>query len=174
TTLRRVARRGLLAKARYPDGKMVDNSERRLVVERDQRAIVAKSDDPERLVLADDNESEHFLIELGGALQVRDLDADVIDVSRLEVEILLGGGAGCARRQHGKPGNQLASAERAFFETVQKIGYDRFHGGILMFGKLLLSTCSLQRFHCRSLGGRSLRTASRRLISSCAAFTLSL
>src|SRR5881397_4305933 len=97
--LSHIARGGFLAEAGYPDRKVVHNSGGTLLVERDQRPVGPEADNSERLVLTDHGEAEHLLIELGRALQIRDLDADMIDLGRLEIDVFLGSGGRSTRRQ---------------------------------------------------------------------------
>ena len=68
--------------------------------------------------LAHDGEAEHLLIEVDGALQVGDVDADMIDVGGLEVDGLLGGSGGApGSSQHRETLRQLAAGKRALFEA---------------------------------------------------------
>src|ERR1700730_13011664 len=98
------------------------------MIERDQRPVVAEANNSERFVLANHREAEHLLIKIDGTLQVGDLNADMVDIRGLEIEILLSGGSGCsARSQHGETSNQFSTAQRALLEAGHKIGNDRFH-----------------------------------------------
>src|SRR5262245_35249544 len=128
--LSHIAHSGFLAEARYPDRKVVHNSGGALTIERDQRPVGAEADDSERLVLADHGEAEHLLIEFGRALQIRNLDADMVDLGSLEIDVLLGGGGRSARSQQRETSNQLSPRERSVFEASHKIGNDRFHVGL--------------------------------------------
>src|SRR5216117_766594 len=106
--------------------------------QRDQSPVRTETNDSERLVLADDGEVEHFLIEVDGTLQVRNLNADMVDVRGLEIDIVLGSSgrrsAGC---QHRETSNQLPAAEGALLELAHKIGNDPFHDDVLSLrGKL--------------------------------------
>jgi hypothetical protein len=56
----------------------------KLTVQRDQSPVRTETNDSERLVLADDGEIEHFLIEVDGTLQVRNLNADMVDIRGLK------------------------------------------------------------------------------------------
>jgi len=60
------------------------------MVERDQHLGVAEANDSARLVLADHREAEHLLIEVDGTLQVRDMNADMVDVRAFEIDVFLG------------------------------------------------------------------------------------
>jgi len=81
------------------------------MVERDQRPGGAEANDSVRLVLADHRETKHFLIEIDGPLQIRDLNADMVDVRTLEIDIFLGGGSRSAGSQHRETSNQFSTAE---------------------------------------------------------------
>src|SRR5258706_10687747 len=132
--LHHIARSGFLGEARYADREVIDNSGRALMIERDQRPGVSEANDSERLVLADHREAEHFFIEVDGTLQIRDLNADMVDVRGLEVDLCLGGGSrsgGSSGRQQRESADELSTAERALLELSHKIGDDRFHGGFL-------------------------------------------
>ena len=84
-----IARRGFLGEAGHANGKVIDNSRRALTVEGDQRPAVTDTEDSEPLVLADERETEQLLIEIGGTLQVRHLNADMVDGCSLEFDVLL-------------------------------------------------------------------------------------
>src|SRR5258708_7751327 len=120
TTLCHIARSGFLAETRYPDREVIHNSGRALMVERDQRPGDTEANNSMRLVLADHGETEHFLIKIDGTLQIRDLNADMVDVRTLEIDVFLGGGGGCAGSQHRETSSQLAAGERALLEAGQK------------------------------------------------------
>src|SRR5262245_24427602 len=77
---RQVAPGGVRAETRDADREVVDAPGGAAPVERDQRLGVAEANDLARLLLAHHGEAEYFPVELDGALQVRDLDADVVDV----------------------------------------------------------------------------------------------
>jgi len=125
--LSHIARSGFLAEARNPNRKMIHNSGGALAIKRDQRPVGPEADNSERLVLADYGEAEHFLIEFGGALQIRNLNADMIDLGSLEIDVFLGGGGRSARSQQREASNQLSPRERSVFEAGQEITNDRFH-----------------------------------------------
>lgn len=102
------------------------------MIERDQRPVVAEANNTERFVLANHREAEHLLIKIDGTLQVRDLNADMIDIRVSEIELLLSGAGGrSARSQHRETSNQFSAAHRALLEVGQKIGNDRLHAGSL-------------------------------------------
>ena len=82
-----------------------------MTVERDQRPVITEANNSERLILADHRETEHFLIEIDGTLQIRNLNADVVDVRGLEIDLVLGGGGRSASRQHRETGNQFSTAQ---------------------------------------------------------------
>src|SRR5207244_9517752 len=88
----------------YANREVIDNFGRALTVQRDQSPIRTETNDSERLVLADDGEVEHFLIEVDGTLQVRNLNAEIVDVLGLEMDIVLGSSGrrtgGCHHRGH--------------------------------------------------------------------------
>ena len=50
--------------------------------ERDQRPVITEANNSERLILANHRETKHFLIEIDGTLQIRNLNADVVDSPR--------------------------------------------------------------------------------------------
>jgi hypothetical protein len=110
--LSHIARSGFLAEAGYADRKVVHNSGGALTVKRDQRPVGPEADNSEWLVLADDGEAEHFLIEFDGALQIRDLNADMINLGSLEIDVVLGGG-GPLHSQSAARDLEPALAERA-------------------------------------------------------------
>jgi hypothetical protein len=60
------------------------------MVERNEHFGIAEANYAAPLILADHRETEHLLVELDGPLQVRDMNADVIDVRVFEIEALLG------------------------------------------------------------------------------------
>jgi len=111
TVLGQIAGSGFLAETGYPDCKLIHNSGWALTVERDQCPGRAEPNNSKRLVLANDRKAEHFLIEIDGALQVRDLNAHMIDVCTLEIEVFLGRGGRSAGRQHRETANQFSTAE---------------------------------------------------------------
>src|SRR5437870_5532991 len=97
-----VASVGVLAESGSLERNELHNAGRALTVERNKRPVGPDADNSERLVLADHGESEHFLIKIDGALHIRDLDADMVDLSTLEIDVFLGGGDRSARSQHRK------------------------------------------------------------------------
>ena len=111
TTLLQIAYSGFLAETGYPDRKVIHNSGRASMVQRDQHLGVTKANDFARLLLANDGETEHFLIKIDGTLQVRDMNADVVDVRGLEIDVFLGGGGRSARSQDRETSNQFSTAE---------------------------------------------------------------
>ena len=64
STLHRIAGSGLLGETGYPDREVIDNSGRALMIERDQRPVVAEANNSERFVLANQREAEHLLIKI--------------------------------------------------------------------------------------------------------------
>jgi hypothetical protein len=66
------------------------------MVGRDEPLGVAQTNYAARLVPANHGEAEHLLVELDGPLQVRDMNADVVDVRVFEIEAILGRGGGCS------------------------------------------------------------------------------
>lgn len=81
------------------------------MIERDKRPGGTEPNNSERLVLADHGETEHFLIKVDGTLQIRDLDADMVDVRGLEIHVFLGSGGGSTGSQHREALNQLSPAK---------------------------------------------------------------
>src|ERR1051326_3837726 len=71
-TLREIARRGGRVEARDADREVVDRASRTSEVDRHQYLAVAEANDV-RICPADHGKSEHLLIEVYGALKVRDL-----------------------------------------------------------------------------------------------------
>jgi len=100
------------------------------VVERDQRLGVAEPNDLDSALfcLARYSKPEHLPIEVDGALQISDLNADMVDVRSFEIDIFLSGGSRAACCQHRETLNQFSTGERAFLEAGYKIGDDRIHG----------------------------------------------
>src|SRR5215813_3195004 len=90
SALGQIACGGFLGETGYANREVIDNFGRALTVQRDQSPVRTEPNDSERLVLADDGEVEHFLIEVDGTLQVRNLNADMVDVRSLEIDIVLG------------------------------------------------------------------------------------
>src|SRR6185436_3348121 len=112
---------------RYPDRKVVDNASRASMVDGDQNPAIAKANDF-RLGPANHRKAEHFLIKLDGTLQIRNMNADVIDGCILKLDLILSGGGRSAGRQQGEAGNQFSTAQRAFLVAGQELGNDQFHG----------------------------------------------
>ena len=83
------------------------------MVERDQRFGVAEPNNPNSslLRLAHYSKPEHLPIEVGGALQIGDLNADMVDVCSFEIDVFLSGGSCAARRQHRETLNQFSTGE---------------------------------------------------------------
>src|SRR6266566_5222104 len=135
SALGQIACSGFLGETGYANREVIDNFGRALTVQRDQSPVRTETNDSERLVLADDGEVEHFLIEVDGTLQVRNLNADMVDVRGLEIDIVLGSSGrrsgGC---HHRETSNQLPTAEGALLELAHKIGNDRFHDDSFLFG----------------------------------------
>jgi len=135
SALGQIACGGFLGETGYANREVIDNFGRALTVQRDQSPVRTETNDSERLVLADDGEVEHFLIEVDGTLQVRNLNADMVDVRGLEIDIVLGSSGrrsgGC---HHRETSNQLPTAEGALLELAHKIGNDRFHDDSFLFG----------------------------------------
>src|SRR5262249_6145871 len=125
------ARSGFPAETRYPDREVIDDAGRTAMIERDQHLGVAEANYSAGLVLAYHGEAEHLLIEIDGALQVGDVNADVVDIGVLEIDVFLRGGRRCAGGEHCEPSNQVSTVERAVFEASDEIRNDRFHGGFL-------------------------------------------
>jgi len=71
SALGQIACGGFLGETGYANREVIDNFGRALTVQRDQSPVRTETNDSERLVLADDGEVEHFLIEVDGTLQVR-------------------------------------------------------------------------------------------------------
>src|ERR1700733_9687185 len=113
---------------RYADRKVVHNSRRALTIERDQRPRIAEANNATRLVLADHREAEHFLVEIDRALQIGDLNADMIDVCALEIALFLRDGSRSAGSQDRERSSEISPGERTVFEAGQNIGNDRLHG----------------------------------------------
>ena len=97
----------------YPNCEMIDSAGRAPVVERDQNFGVAEPNnfDSSFFRLAHDREPEHLPIEVGGALDVSDLNADMVDVCSFEIDVFLSGGSRAARRQHRETLNQFSTGE---------------------------------------------------------------
>jgi hypothetical protein len=135
SALGQIACGGFLGETGYANREVIDNFGRALTVQRDQSPVRTETNDSERLVLANDGEVEHFFIEVDGTLQVRNLNADMVDVCGLEIDIVLGSpgrrSGGC---QHRETSNQLPTAEGALLELAHKIGNDRFHDDTFLFG----------------------------------------
>src|SRR5262249_19242439 len=106
-----IARSSLLGKTEHSDREVVNDCSRALTVERDQRPGVTEANNAQRLILADHGETKHFLIELDGTLQIRDLNTDVVDVRSLEIDVVLGSDGRSAGRQHRETLNQFSTAE---------------------------------------------------------------
>src|SRR5213593_3593906 len=138
--LGQIACGGFLGETRYADREVIDNFGRALTVQRDQSPVRTETNDSQRLVLADDGEVEHFFIEVDGTLQVRNLNADMVDVRGLQIDIVLGSpgrrSGGC---QHRETSNQLPAAEGALLELAHKIGNDFFHDDVLSLGGRLFA-----------------------------------
>jgi hypothetical protein len=82
-----------------------------LTVERNQRPGCPEANNSEGLVLADYGKTAHSLIKINGALHIRDLDTDVVDVGSLEIDVFLGGGGRSARSQQRETLNQFSTGE---------------------------------------------------------------
>src|SRR5207237_9846815 len=108
TMLGQITRGRLLGETGYPDREVIDNCGGALTVERDQRPVITEANNSERLILADHRETEHFLIEIDGTLEIRNLNADVVDVRGLEIDLVRRGGGRSPSRPHRGPGNQFA------------------------------------------------------------------
>jgi hypothetical protein len=80
------------------------------MVGRDESPGGAEANNSKALILADHAKAEHFLIEIDRALQIGDLNADMVDVRAAEIEVLLGSG-GRAASQHGETLNQFSATE---------------------------------------------------------------
>src|SRR5258705_7701125 len=111
TTLCQIAPSGLRGETRYPDGEVVDHAGRASIVERDQHLGVTEANNSLRPVLAHHREAEHSSIKIDGALQVRDMKADVVDIRGLKIDIFLSGRGGgrSARSQNGETSNQISA-----------------------------------------------------------------
>ena len=83
------------------------------MVERDQRLGVAEPNNfnSSLFCLARYSKPEHLLIEVGGALQISNLNADMVDVRSFEIDIFLSGGGRTACRQHRETLNQFSTGE---------------------------------------------------------------
>src|SRR3977135_2328431 len=105
---------------------MINSAGRTAVVEGDQRLGVAEPNDFDSSLfcLAHYSEPEHLPIEVDGALQISDLNADMVDVRSFEIDVFLSGRSRATCRQHRKTLNQFSTGERAFLEAGYKIGDD--------------------------------------------------
>src|SRR5215831_10456887 len=131
SALYQIAGSRFLAETGYADCKVIHNTRRALTVEGDQCPVGAEADNSKRLVLANDRETEHFLVKIDGMLQIRDLNAHMINVRTLEFQVFLGGGRRSAGSQHRETADQFSTAERALLEASREIRNDRFHGDFL-------------------------------------------
>jgi hypothetical protein len=79
---------------------MIDSAGRAPVVERDHRPGVAEPNNfnSSLFCLAHYSKPEHLPIEVDGALQISDLNADMVDVCSFEIDVFLSGGSRAARR----------------------------------------------------------------------------
>jgi hypothetical protein len=113
TMLCQITRDRFPAVTGYPNGEMIDSAGRASVVERDQGSGVAEPNNfySSFFRLAHDGEPEHLPIEVGGALDVSDLNADMVDVRSFEIDVFLSGGSRAARRQHRETLNQFSTGE---------------------------------------------------------------
>ena len=113
TTLCQITRDGFPAMTGYPNCEMIDSAGRAPVVERDQCFGVAEPNNfnSSLLCLARYSKAEHLPIEVDGALQISDLNADMVDVCSFEIDVFLSGGSRAARRQHRETLNQFSTGE---------------------------------------------------------------
>ena len=83
------------------------------MVEGDQRLGVAEPNNfnSSFFCLARYSKPEHLPIEVGGALNVSDLNADMVDVRSFKIDVFLSGGSRAARRQHRETLNQFSTGE---------------------------------------------------------------
>jgi hypothetical protein len=126
--LRQIARGGVPAEPGDSNGEVIHGAGRASMVERDEHVGIAEAYYAARLILADHREAEHLLVELDGPLQIRDMNADMIDVRVFEIEALLGSGGRSAGGQHRQALNQFSTAERALLEARDEMRNDGFHG----------------------------------------------
>ena len=102
----------------------------------EEAVVVAPAQDPEEVpLLVDDLEAEVGPVELGGPLQVADVQGDVIQALRLEgrLPVLAGAGGlrddGHRRPQAHQPGDELTAGELALLELLDDlVGEFRSHG----------------------------------------------
>src|SRR5712671_790508 len=80
TTLCQIARSGFPVETGYSDREVIHDAGRASAVHGDQHLGVDEANDSAGLVLANHREAEHLLVEIDGTLQVRDMNADVVDV----------------------------------------------------------------------------------------------
>src|SRR5215472_453264 len=82
---------GLFGVLRHPDCEVINDPCRTLTIERNQHLVGTEADDSQRLILVDHREAEHLLVKSDRSLQIGDLNADMVDVRALEIELFLSG-----------------------------------------------------------------------------------
>src|SRR6266699_5017305 len=96
---------------------MVDHPGRVSMVERDQNLLAVAEANDLRVGPADHGEPEHFLIKRDRTLQVRDTNADVVDVRIPEFYLLLSGAGRPTGSQQRETGDQVSTTQRTLFEA---------------------------------------------------------
>src|SRR5712671_4011622 len=116
---------------------MVDCSGRTSMVEGDQHRLAVAEANDFRIGPAHHREPEHLLIKRDGTLQVRDMNADVVDIRGLKLDLILsrGGGGPSTGSQQRETGDQVPTTQRALFKAGYEIGNDRFHDEPLSLAK---------------------------------------
>src|SRR5260221_8066588 len=112
---------------------MVGRPGRASMVERDQHRLAVAEANDIRVGPAHHRESEHFLIKRDGTLQVRDMNADVVDIRGLKLDLVLsrGDGAPSTGSQQRETGDQVSTIQRARLVAGYEIGNNRFHDELL-------------------------------------------
>jgi hypothetical protein len=114
-----------------PDCKVVHDAGSASIVERDEHLGVTEADYAAGLILTDHRGAEHLLIEIDGPLQVRDMNADMVDVRVFEIEAVLGSGGRSAGGQRRQAANQFSTAERALLDARDEMRNDGFDDDFL-------------------------------------------
>src|SRR5262249_54380998 len=96
-----------------PDREVIYSAGRASDIERYQCLSVAEPNNFYAALfrLADYCETEHFLIKIDGSLQISDLNADMVDVCGLEVDVVLRTCCRSARGKHRETLDQVSTGE---------------------------------------------------------------